>query len=240
MDWREEIPFTYRCPDFAFGDKDHVLVVELKTEPASYSAGQIVDYLRLARHRLPTARVDVALLGPHRPGATPAHDSRQRYAETTWASIPALLQEAFPGDELAAQLGRFLRSDLVVPVVVPAGPELPGIQPGGEGQALPVSNRHEHVADEYAAAVAHALRTAPRVALAQPGDGTERGIDVVFGSEKAAREAQALIKVALEEAGYSDRVGVWLWRPRSLGLPTTEAGRTTGLELRLQPTLTFK
>lgn len=235
MDWRQDISFTYRCPDFAFGDDDHVLVVELKTERPSYDAQQILDYLRLARHRLPTARIDVALLGPHRPGATPPHDSRQRYAETTWATIPALLQEAFPGNDLAARLGTFLQADLAAAALASVPPELPGFQTIAESQALPGPARPEQTRDAYAAAVAHALRTAPSVALAQPRDGTERGIDVAFESENAAREAQALINVALEQAGYSDRVGVWLWRPSSMGLPTTEAGRRTGMELRLQP-----
>ena len=74
--------------------------------------------------------------------------------------------------------------------------------------------------------------------MARRGDGTDRGIDVAFESERAARAAQARIKEALEVAGFADRVGVWLWRPRSLGLPTTQAGRTTGMELRLHPKTT--
>ena len=33
--WRTEIPYTYRCPDFACGAGDRVLIVELKTERGS-------------------------------------------------------------------------------------------------------------------------------------------------------------------------------------------------------------
>ena len=51
--WRTEIPYTYRCPDFSCGAGDRVLIVELKTEQAgSHSARQMVDYLRLVRHKL--------------------------------------------------------------------------------------------------------------------------------------------------------------------------------------------
>jgi hypothetical protein len=234
--WRQEIPFTYRCPDFAFGNDDHVLVVELKTERRSYSARQMVDYLRLARHKLPTAHLDVALLGPHRPGATPDHDDRQRYAETTWATVPKLLEDAFPGNLLAERLVTFLRTDLAAPVASPAtilDSSDDRIEPAGP--LPPGSDAGAPIADEYAAAVAHAQRIAPSVAAAQPGDDTERGINVAFESESAARAAQAQIKAALERSGFADRVGVWLWKPSSLGLPTTEAGRATGIELRLQP-----
>jgi hypothetical protein len=154
----------------------------------------------------------------------------------TWASLPPLLEDAFPDIDLAAQLIKFLRTDLAAPVLTPTPTPLPPREAGQTPRSDPQAELH----DEYAAAVAHALRTAPSVALARPGDGTERGIDVAFESETAARGAQNRIKVALSEAGLSDRVGVWLWRPKSLGLPTTEAGRTTGMELRLQPKTTTK
>src|SRR5689334_14353242 len=61
-EWRTEIPFTYRCPDFACGTADRVLILELKTERGSYQPRQMVDYLRLVRHKLPSHRSDVALL----------------------------------------------------------------------------------------------------------------------------------------------------------------------------------
>jgi hypothetical protein len=44
----------------------------------------------------PDKLIDVALLGPTRPGDRSVHDDRQRYAEFTWNSVPALLYSEFP------------------------------------------------------------------------------------------------------------------------------------------------
>lgn len=238
LEWRDQIPFTYRCPDFACGDDERVLIIELKTERGSYSAQQMVDYLRLARHRLPVPRIDVALLGPHLPGGDPPHDERQRYAEITWANLPRILQVAFPSDDLAERLSAFLVVDLAAPGVTPPKPvtrKAATPPAGGGGPAPTAAEQEEPPADESAAAVMHALRMAPALAMARSGDNTERGIDVAFESINAARGAQAQVKAALDTAGFTDRVGVWLWQPSSTGLPTTAAGRETGRELRLHP-----
>lgn len=227
--WRSDIPFTYRCPDFACGDGSRVLIVELKTERGSYQPRQMADYLRLARHKLPDCWTDVVLLGPHRPGASPPHDDRQRYAELTWAGVPALLREHFPNDVRAAQLCAFLGVELArlpsaavsraaVPVVVDDPVD---VEDAARGDA----------------AVAHALRLAPSIATAAAGDRTERGIDVEFPTVETARHAQLRIAAALEEGGWADRVSVWLWQPSSSGKPTTDAGAAAGRELRLAPRL---
>lgn len=94
-----------------------MLIIELKTERGCYSAQQMIDYLRVVRHRLPVPRIDVALLGPHLPHDDPPHDERQRYAEITWASLPRILQVAFPNDDLAERLSAFLLGDLAAPRV---------------------------------------------------------------------------------------------------------------------------
>lgn len=81
----------------------------------------------------------------------------------------------------------------------------------------------------------HALRMARALAMARSGDNTERGMVGAFESLREARGAQARIKAARDAAGFSERVGVWLWQPSSTGTPTTAAGYETGVELRLHP-----
>ena len=68
----------------------------------------MVDYLRLVRHKLPDSATDVALLAPHRPGAAPPRDSRQRYGELTWADLIPMIVDAFGEDSTARRLSTFL------------------------------------------------------------------------------------------------------------------------------------
>lgn len=233
--WRTDIPFTYRCPDFACGDGRRVLIVELKTERGSYQGRQMSDYLRLARHKLPDSWTDVALLAPHRPGAKPQRDDRQRYAELTWADVPDFLTASFPGDGRAERLAAFLAADLATPH------RAASTRQSQEGAREPVASQQEvDDADRCQAAVLHALCLAPSVAAAKSGDRTERGIDVAFQTVDVARRAQKRITQALAEAGFAEQVSVWLWQPSSTGVPTTEAGATAGRELRLAPRLRRK
>jgi hypothetical protein len=226
--WRNDIPFTYRCPDFACGDVARVLIVELKTERGSYQPRQMVDYLRLARHTFPDCWTDVVLLGPHRPGARPPHDDRQRYAELTWADVPARLLEHFGDDPRATQLCAFLHAELARPTAAATG--TPARIPEDGDRDIDEAARGD-------AAVAHALRLAPSVATATASDRTERGIDVVFPTIESARRARRRVAAALQDGGWTDRVSVWLWQPASSGKPTTDAGAVAGLELRLAPRL---
>ena len=228
-EWRGEIPFTYRCPDFACCSAGRILVVELKTEVGSYNYKQMADYLRLSRRKHPGAWVDVVLLGPMAGGFQPPRDGRQRYGELTWQAIPALLADVFPDIETAANLHSFLELDLARPSQLP---QFPGAEPVGVLSAASSVSAASTDA-EATAAVEHALRMAPAIAAARPGDQVDRGIDVAFSSVEAARVAQRTVKRALNDAGYS--VGVWLWQPSSAGVPATPAGNTTGLELRLAP-----
>ena len=198
-----------------------MLIIELKTERGSYQRRQMADYLRLARYKLPESWTDVILLGPHRPGASPNHDGRQRYAELTWADVPALLHRHFGDDPRASQLSAFLNAGLAHP---------------SASSAL-VSRALDTVDDVPLgdAAVGHALRLAPSVAKSAASDRTERGIDVEFPTVESARSAQGRVAAALDDAGWSDRVSVWLWQPASSGKPSTDAGALSGRELRLAP-----
>ena len=172
IEWRGDINYTYRCVDLACGDDQQLLIVELKTERQSYRPDQIPDYLRLVRHRNPSHATDVVLLGPLRPGYTPARDDGQRYAELTWDDLPPLLSQAFPTDDRAHQLGRFVEAALLSTPSV-RSPSLPSaaalgvqsVEPGdlAAGEADP--------RDETHTAVAHALRMAPSVS---PGQRTRR------------------------------------------------------------------
>ena len=83
----------------------------------------------------------------------------------------------------------------------------------------------------------HAFRLAPSVAAARAGDRTERGIDVEFPTEAAARNAKAPIIEALRAEGFAELADVWLWRPESGGGPATTAGHRPRRELRLAPRL---
>ena len=217
-EWRQDIRFTYRCPDFACGAGDRVMVLELKTERGSYSPKQMRDYLRLARHKLPVEWTDVGLLGPHQPSASPPHDDRQRYGELTWHDVVEPLRRCFPDSTDAEHLARFLEADLAAPSGLAAVPVLTD-------------------EDREQAAVLHALRLAPSVAVASASDKTERGIDVAFPTLESVRQAQLAVKQALEDEGHADRVSVWLWQPSSTGVPCTPAGAETDMELRLAPKL---
>jgi hypothetical protein len=76
-EWRSDIPFAHRCPDFACGTDVRVLIVELKIERGTYQGAHKADYLRLVRRKLP------------RTSATShcsVHDDSQRYAELTLAA----------------------------------------------------------------------------------------------------------------------------------------------------------
>jgi hypothetical protein len=236
LEWREEIGLTYGCPDLACGVGDRVLIVELKTERGSYRARQMSDYLRLARHKHPDCWTDVALLGPHAPGAEPVHDDRQRYAELTWRDIASLLGTSFDGDRQAARLAEFLSVELARPLM--GEPPFPSEKrPAVSVAEVQLQEVEVSVQDKVEASVSHALRMAPSVASAKASDKTERGIDVEFSSDDEARTAQRAVKQALEENGYADTVSVWLWRPSSSGTPLTEAGKATDRELRLAPKL---
>jgi hypothetical protein len=231
VEWRADIAFAYRCVDLACGDHQRLVIIELKTEPRSYRPDQVADYLRLVRHRNPGHATDVVLLGPLRPGYTPARGSGQRYAELTWDDVYPLLDHAFAGDDRAYRLGRFLELELLSPSVDPSQ------SPTAERDLERTETGATNAPDSTDTAVAHALRMAPSVAVARKGDSAERGIDVAFDSEADARSAIKAIKTALSDQGWDAGVSVWLWRPTSGGHPLTPAGAATGIELRLAPKL---
>ena len=231
LEWREEIGLTYGCPDFACRSGDRILVLELKTEPGSYRKRQMPDYLRLARHKHPIEALDVALLGPVATGDTPTCDDRQRYAELTWLQVPELLEQVFSDDVTAMSLARFLTNGLALP----SRQAVPKAAPSH--RQIPVAAAYEpSAAPAVDAAVEHALRLAPSVAQARPGDRIERGIDVVLSSDEDAQAARTAVKQALADNRFAGRVSVWLWRPASTGKPATPAGADTGREVRLAPT----
>jgi hypothetical protein len=206
-------PYTYRCPDFGALAGDRLLIIELKTLAISYDAQQIQHYFDLARYHYPHAHIDVILLGPHLPRGAPTVDERQRYAELSWADVPAINASAFPGDPRAARLAEFLAA-----VVLP----------------LPVAEPPTAPVDRIEAAVFQALRIAPALNGSTGDKKSERGIDVAFAGVDEARAAERAIRAALTERGL-DKVTTWLWRPRSLGPPRTDAGAEVGFELRLAP-----
>ena len=133
LEWRGDIPFTYRCPDFACSSDDRILVVELKSEAGSYSHKQMADYLRLSRRKHPEAWVDVVRFGPIECGFVPPTDGGQRYGELTWQGIPGLLADVFPHSETAARLHCFLQLDLARPYKPPQflGADPVGVLPRG-------------------------------------------------------------------------------------------------------------
>ncbi len=190
------------------------------------------DYLRLARFKHPTERLDVGLLGPVRTSDAPACDDRQRYAEMTWPEIPELLTRSFPGNVMGSGLAHFLTDGLALS----SRPQVPPPSRAQSKLAAPFAGRAAVSHDPMvAAAVEHALQLAPSVAEARPGDSTERGIDVVFASERDARGARLAVKQALAENRFQGRITVWVWRTESTGKPLTPAGAEQGRELRLAP-----
>jgi hypothetical protein len=85
------------------------------------------------------------------------------------------------------------------------------------------------------AIVEEALRLAPEVASAANRDVSERGIDIVIATPDAARFMVKRINEALVIGEWLDDVEVWLWQAEShTREPLTDAGRTSGLEIRLE------
>lgn len=248
-EWRAEINLSYRCPDFAFGAANRILLLELKTEWGSYKRAQVFDFLRLARRLHPDASIDLVLLEERLRGAAFETDARQRYTEMTWAQIADLMRHEMGGNETASRLCAFLDASLASAVApaslratddaaVPAAASSASVpsatarergEPSRPGGGLPP------LVDRIATAIDQALHIAPALAVETVTGKAERGVNVPFASQEEAREAEAAIRAALTTAGHAG-VSTWLWRTASKGVPATPAGRAAGIELRLAPT----
>lgn len=219
IEWRTEIGYTYRCPDFACFAGQHLLLIELKTERSSYSRQQLVDYLRLARRMNPGAHIDLLLLAGHRPHAQLELGERQRYAEMTWDELADILSSEH-GTRAAAALCHFIAESLMTSPATAT--------PDAAVEQAPVD-------DQVLTAVDQALRIAAALEENARSRSIARGIDVPFPSTSHARHAGTAVRAALAGAGYA-QVTTWLWQTSSGGQPTTPAGHSTGMELRLAPT----
>lgn len=219
-EWREETGLSYRAPDLVCGVGSHILILELKTEWRSYSKAQISDFFRLARRLHPDAQIDLILLEERLRGAHQKLDARQRYAELTWAQVATVLRTELPDRDLPVRLASFIDASL------------PGTRPPAKAMSV-LEETAAQQENLVSTAIDQALHIAPAIELDPNNKNLIRGIDVPFGSESDARDAEAAIRQALVRSGHHG-VTTWLWRGASGGVPATPAGRDTGIELRLQ------
>ncbi len=85
-------------PDQAVLWEDRVLVIEMKTEGGSHSAGQCEWYLNLAQHHNPGRQVDlIYLTGPMPPWSSSATPTRGKAAHLMWDAVDQLVAETWDG-----------------------------------------------------------------------------------------------------------------------------------------------
>jgi len=202
---------TYGCPDFAAAWGRRLVVIELKTERGSVRAAQPVGYLELAALKHPGWLVDLVLFGPHRPLLAPPLGEGQRYGELTWADVVSLLASCWPDDESASRLAAFLSDQFPA---VPAARE-PG--PASAGPP-PLALEAARLAVEQAGAFLAGERTAA-------------ALDLRFD---AADDARAVARAVNAQLSVKSPWSLWVWTTTTGGQPLTEAGRASGIEVRLQ------
>lgn len=208
------------APDYAVLTSDRLWFIELKTERASHRRGQLRGYVDLGEHHHPGRRIDITYLTG--PLAVPAPDlsDRARYAHLTWDEVLPVVRACWKdADE---------RQQHVVSVLeeVVAGLGTPWSQWRKQRMAA---------ASGPPASPTEALRTARDAAESTAADGKQRALDIECANLEELQELRLEVKEAL--AAHPDpevrKVRPWLWRTESTGQPLTDAGRSTGYELRV-------
>lgn len=233
------------APDWAAVWPDRLWLIELKSERASHRADQIPGYFVLGRHHHPQNSIDITYLTPTMSADLVPANPWERYAHVSWDEAVSMLREAWPvGDDDARKAlvdgavhaiehlhlrpGEWRELVIGSPVSIAAPP--PAVV---EATAVAeVSTAGPENEDDLAGDV---IARAMQLAVATGEDGKQRALDVRFDSLDSLLELRIRLRsmIAASPTGTTLRhVLPWIWRPESTGGPLTEAGRSTGYELR--------
>lgn len=208
-------------PDHGVDWPGRLFLIELKTERRSHRKGQLEHYADLARHHHPDRPIDLLYLTPAMEVTGPsALPDGVTYMQISWAAISPLVAETWSGSDVDWE--RTVADRLAWWI--------------GEVEAgNPLLTREAARPEPRSDLLNDGLRLAART----QEDGTQRAIE---SADLAPEELEALrleLRDALLDGPVIDGVEVshvrpWLWRAAtSGGTALTEAGRTTGYELRL-------
>ncbi len=238
------------APDWAVLWDDRLWLIELKSERASHRPDQIPGYFTLGHHHFPHHAIDITYLTPSMNAPHHTQHPWERYAHVSWDETVEMLRAAWPaaeGDDLQALVEDAIHAIEHLHVKPSAWRELVLGAPAPVDGKSPVAGRAdvrvEEPADEpideaaggMPPQLSDVLSTALELARATGADGKQRALDVRFDSLDSLLEVRLRTRelIAAEPLDASARfVMAWVWRPESTGRPLTEAGRTTGYELR--------
>ncbi len=210
------------------GAPDHVLlhgqrlwIIELKTERASHRPGQLDGYVDLAHHHYPTRSLDVTYLTPRMDPATAPAALRpgERYAHVYWPDLSDLVARTWSDVDGNAAAARetILRTIEDLDHLAPR-------RPPPNTYATDTGHRPSAQLDPI------------EVARTVASDGEQRAIDQECDSLDALYELRDDVRNQLAAADEPALANIrpWIWRAAtSGGAPLTDAGRTTGYEIRL-------
>ena len=212
-------------PDYSVLWDDKVWLIELKTESGSHRRDQIPYYFELARHHHPHCDIDFTYLTGPGSKSGQAIESWERFSHVEWADLIDLINRHWPDPILPGQ------AEVVA-----------GLEATIRGLDQPAKVWRETSADLYGVArpsllpvpnpVDDALELADQVAA----DGEQRALEFRAASLDALHELRMAVRDELASAPEGSprrHVGPWVWRWESQGKPLTDAGETTGYELRL-------
>ena len=250
------------APDWAVLWNGRIWLIELKSERGSHRHDQIPGYFTLGRHHHPECQVDITYLTPTMQAPHTTSNEWERYAHLTWPEVVSLIRQAWPSpsddgqaavvagvihaiEHLATPPADWLRSVRGVTAAVtaesvePTSPSAPvaadsgGAPPSDDGRTddgrTDDGGTHDGSTDDV-------VERAVALACATADDGVQRALDVRFDSLDSLLEVRFRVRerIAAEPVDAVVRhVMPWVWREQSTGRPLTEAGRTTGYELRL-------
>jgi hypothetical protein len=199
------------APDWAVFCEGRLWIIELKTEAGSHRPDQLPGYAALGAHHHPDRAIDITYLTPEMGGVRVEPPTGVRFAHLTWKDVMPFVQRVWGhGTELQRQL-------------------VDALDEAFAGSGRWSEWRDGWLGDPVEAGRALAERTAE--------DGRQRALDHDFSSLEELQEVRLSLRDRLVDEGSSTRP--WLWNEAtSGGQALTEAGSTTGYELRLSRSTT--
>jgi hypothetical protein len=222
------------APDWAVMWRDHIWLIELKTERSSHRADQVPYYFDLAHHHFADRQVLLTYLTGPMSLQTFRPESPDRYAHLQWHGIADLIGEVWAdtdGPAVPQLLGSIGDLGLTpsawrvsVTRVAPEPPEVSAARSDGLEQGVEIDRRD-------------AVAEGKQLAAATRDDELQRAISVPASNLEELQSWRLELRVWLAGSPEGDalrRVMPWIWRAESSGgRAATEAGEASGYELRL-------